>query len=103
MSRNTFISLGDHFAGFIEAQVRTGRYGSASELVRAGLRLLEAHEAKVKALEAALIAGEQSGPPSPLDFAASFPGNARGRDEGVLSPAVAGFRAILHATERPGG
>jgi antitoxin ParD1/3/4 len=68
MTRNTSISLGDHFAGFIEAQVRTGRYGSASEVVRAGLRLLEAHEAEVKALEAALIAGEESGPPTPFDF-----------------------------------
>jgi antitoxin ParD1/3/4 len=68
MARNTSVSLGDHFAGFIEAQVRTGRYGSASEVVRAGLRLLEAHEAKVKALEAALIAGEESGPPTPFDF-----------------------------------
>jgi antitoxin ParD1/3/4 len=67
MSRNTSISLGDHFAGFIEAQVRAGRYGSASDVVRAGLRLLEEHEAKVKALQAALIAGEESGAPAPFD------------------------------------
>jgi antitoxin ParD1/3/4 len=70
MSKNTSISIGDHFAGFIERQVRTGRYGSASEVVRAGLRLLEEHEAKVKALEDALIAGEESGPPAPFDNAA---------------------------------
>jgi len=67
MARNTSISLGDHFAEFIDAQVKTGRYGSASDVVRAGLRLLEEHEAKVKALEAALIAGEESGPPVPFD------------------------------------
>lgn len=67
MSKNTSISLGDHFAGFIDAQVQAGRYGSASEVVRAGLRLLEEHEAKVKALQDALIAGEQSGPPQPFD------------------------------------
>ena len=67
MARNTSISLGDHFASFIDAQVREGRYGSASDVVRAGLRLLEEHEAKVKALRDALIAGEESGPPVPFD------------------------------------
>jgi len=67
MPRNTSISLGDHFAGFIESQVQSGRYGSASDVVRAGLRLLEEHEAKVKALQDALIAGEESGEPQPFD------------------------------------
>lgn len=68
MPRNTSVSLGDHFATFIDSQVQTGRYGSASDVVRAGLRLLEEHEAKVRALEAALIAGEESGPPTAFDF-----------------------------------
>lgn len=68
MARNTSISLGDHFASFIDNQVQTGRYGSASDVVRAGLRLLEEHEAKVQALQAALIAGEESGTPEPFDF-----------------------------------
>lgn len=67
MPKNTSISLGDHFAGFIDAQVRTGRYGSASDVVRAGLRLLEEHETRVKALQDALIAGEQSGTSRPFD------------------------------------
>ena len=67
MSKNTSISIGDHFASFIDSQVQAGRYGSASEVVRAGLRLLEEHEAKVKALQDALIAGEESGPPAPFD------------------------------------
>ena len=67
MARNTSVSLGDHFADFIDAQVQSGRYGTASDVVRAGLRLLEEHEAKVKALEAALIAGEESGEPRPFD------------------------------------
>lgn len=70
MARNTSISLGDHFAGFIDTQVQTGRYGSASDVVRAGLRLLEEHEAKVKTLQSALIAGEASGEPQPFDNAA---------------------------------
>lgn len=67
MPRNTSVSLSAHFADFIDAQVETGRYGSASDVVRAGLRLLEEHEAKVKALRDALIAGEDSGPPAPFD------------------------------------
>ncbi|MQB43425.1 type II toxin-antitoxin system ParD family antitoxin [Rhizobium sp. ICMP 5592] len=70
MARNTSVSLGDHFNTFIDAQVQTGRYGSASDVVRAGLRLLEEHEAKVKALQDALIAGEESGQPAPFDNAA---------------------------------
>lgn len=61
MPKNTSMSLGDHFASFIDTQVQTGRYGSASDVVRAGLRLLEEHETKVKALQDALIEGEQSG------------------------------------------
>lgn len=67
MPRNTSITLGDHFAGFISQQVQDGRYGSASDVVRAGLRLLEEHETKVRALQDALIAGEQSGTPRPFD------------------------------------
>ena len=67
MAKNTSMSLGDHFAGFIETQVSNGRYGSASDVVRAGLRLLEEHEAKVQALKDALIAGEDSGEPRPFD------------------------------------
>lgn len=53
--------------GFIESQVQSGRYGSASDVVRAGLRLLEEHEAKVKALQDALVVGEESGEPRPFD------------------------------------
>jgi antitoxin ParD1/3/4 len=66
MARNTSVSLSEHFASFIDEQVGTGRYGSASDVVRAGLRLLEEHEAKVKALQDALLAGEQ-GPFRPFD------------------------------------
>ncbi|MBK7402737.1 MAG: type II toxin-antitoxin system ParD family antitoxin [Myxococcales bacterium] len=68
MSKNTSFSLGDHFTAFIEAEVATGRYGSASEVVRASLRLLEEREAERRALAAALVEGEESGPSKPLDF-----------------------------------
>ena len=68
MPKNTSMSLGDHFASFIDTQVQAGRYGSASDVVRAGLLLLEEHEGKVKALQEALIEGEQSGKPQPFDF-----------------------------------
>ena len=70
MARNTSVTIGEHFTSFISEQVQAGRYGSASDVVRAGLRLLEEHEAKVKALQDALIVGEQSGESREFDFEA---------------------------------
>jgi len=61
MSKTTSISLGPHFERFVASQVKTGRYGTASEVVRAGLRVLEQHEAKMKALRAAIEEGDSSG------------------------------------------
>ena len=70
MSKNTSFSLGEHFSSFVEAQIDQGRYSSASDVVRAGLRLLEEQEVQLEALRAALIEGEQSGPSTPFDFEA---------------------------------
>ena len=74
MSRNTSVSLGDHYAAFIESRIAAGRFGSASEVVRAGLRLLEEHELRVEALRTALIEGETSGAPDEFDRAAFLEG-----------------------------
>jgi len=61
MAKNTSISLGSHFDEFITERVKNGRYGSASEVVRAGLRLLETTETKLETLRAMLVEGEKSG------------------------------------------
>lgn len=61
MAKNTSITLGDHFEGFISHQIESGRYGSTSEVVRAGLRLLEDTENKLGALRQLLDDGERSG------------------------------------------
>lgn len=68
MPRNTSVTIGDHFTQFIGEQVAAGRYGSASEVVRAGLRMLEDYEMRLKALHQALDEGERSGPAEPFDF-----------------------------------
>ena len=75
MTRNTSISLGDHFDAFIAQQISQGRYGSASEVVRAGLRQLEGHEARLGALRAALADGESSGAATTLDMDAFLKAN----------------------------
>jgi antitoxin ParD1/3/4 len=67
-SKNTSFTLGDHFNAFVETQVAQGRYGNASDVMRAGLRLLEEKEARLAALRAALVEGENSGPSTPFDF-----------------------------------
>lgn len=61
MAKNTSITLGDHFEGFISEQIQSGRYGSASEVIRSALRLLENQEAKMETLRQLLQQGEQSG------------------------------------------
>jgi antitoxin ParD1/3/4 len=77
--KNTSFSVGDHFQGFIQGQVEQGRYRSASDVVRAALRLLEEKEAHLAALQAALIEGENSGASTPFDFDA-FIAHKRGTE-----------------------
>lgn len=61
MAKNTSITLGDHFDKFIAERIKNGRYGSASEVIRAGLRLLESNETKIETLRSLLKEGEKSG------------------------------------------
>ena len=61
MAKNTSMLLGDHFEQFIEEQIATGRFSSASEVIRTALRLMEAEEMKKKELNKALSLGEKSG------------------------------------------
>jgi len=60
MAKNTSVLLGDHFEKFINKEVSSGKYGSASEVVRTALRILESEEEKKAALIKALIKGEKS-------------------------------------------
>jgi antitoxin ParD1/3/4 len=55
------VSIGEHWEAFVARVVRAGRYGSASEVVREGLRLVEEREAKLKALRAMLDASIEAG------------------------------------------
>jgi len=61
MQKNTSVTLGEHFEAFIVEQSKGGRFSSASEVVRAGLRLLEERARKLAALRQALKQGEDSG------------------------------------------
>ena len=61
MQKNTSVSLGNHFDEFITQQIVSGRFGSVSETIRAGLRLLEDQESKLAILRQALVEGEKSG------------------------------------------
>jgi len=58
MGKNTSVSLGGHFENFVEERVKTGRYASTSDAVRAGLRLLEQEESKLDLLRETLAKGE---------------------------------------------
>jgi antitoxin ParD1/3/4 len=61
MGKNTSILLGDHFQEFISKEIASGKYNSASEVIRTALRLLQAEEQKRDDLRKALFQGEESG------------------------------------------
>ena len=70
MTGNTSITLGEHFDAFVKKQLANGRYGNVSEVIRAGLRMLEEHEQRVAALRQRLLDGAASGGAGPLDIEA---------------------------------
>ncbi len=61
MSKNTSVTLGEYFEHIIEKSIKSGRYASASEVIREGLRLVDEREQKIKILREAIEAGEKSG------------------------------------------
>ena len=61
MGRNTSVALGDYFENFVDSKVSAGRFKNASEVIRAGLRLLEEEESKIMALKNAIQEGINSG------------------------------------------
>jgi antitoxin ParD1/3/4 len=68
MAKNTSVTLTPHFEGFIAEQIAAGHYASASEVVRAGLRLIEERERRLQSLRDAIIEGEESGIAKDFDF-----------------------------------
>lgn len=60
MPRNTSVTLGSHYESFVDAQINNGGFCSRSEVIRAGLSLLEEHQAKVAALRRAITSGLES-------------------------------------------
>jgi antitoxin ParD1/3/4 len=61
MGRNTSVSLGDYFENFVDGRVSEGRYKNASEVIRAGLRLLEEEESRIKSLKQSIQEGIDNG------------------------------------------
>jgi len=61
MPKNTSMTLGDHFDDFIAHKIDEGRFASASEVVRAALRMFEDNERKIETLRHLLEEGEHSG------------------------------------------
>jgi antitoxin ParD1/3/4 len=61
MGKNTSVSLGSHFESFVEHSISNGRFNNASEVIRAGLRLLEEEESRLSILKTAIQEGIESG------------------------------------------
>jgi antitoxin ParD1/3/4 len=67
MAKNTSIILGEHYDNFIQQEIKSGRYSTASEIIRHGLRLMEVEKNKIDSINKALVVGEESGQARPFD------------------------------------
>jgi len=81
MGKSTSFSLDEHYSSFIDSEVASGRFRSASDVVRTALRLLEDRETQLHALRAALIDGENSGSSTAFDFDAFIARKRAGSDD----------------------
>lgn len=68
--KTTSVALGPYFENYIKAQIAQGRYNNASEVIRAGLRMLEDNDARIAALKNAIDDGLNSGEATDFDPAA---------------------------------
>ena len=59
--KTTSVALGTYFENFVRTKVEQGRYNNASEVIRAGLRLLEENESHLQELKMAIAEGVASG------------------------------------------
>lgn len=70
MTQNLSVTLDDPLAQFVGEQIDSGRFATASEVIHAGLRMLEDREMRLRLLHEALDEGVNSGPAEEFDFAA---------------------------------
>jgi antitoxin ParD1/3/4 len=68
MSKNTSVSLGDHFEAYARRKVETGQFSSISDVIRDALRRAEERDLRIERLRELIREGEESGPPQPFDF-----------------------------------
>ena len=68
MGQMTSVALTEHFENFIDEQTGSGRYKTPTDVLEAGLRLLEREEMKLAWLRKAIADGDASGPAVPFDL-----------------------------------
>ncbi|MEM9548545.1 MAG: type II toxin-antitoxin system ParD family antitoxin [Bacteroidota bacterium] len=67
MGRNKLVFLGEHFDESINSEIESGRYKSAGEVIRSGLRLLKEEHRKINFINEALVIEEVSGKETKFD------------------------------------
>lgn len=80
MAKNTSVTLGSHYERFIAQMVESGRYATSSEVIRAGLRMIEDYEQRLEVLRREIQKGEESGLAEDFDFNEFIERMKRGND-----------------------